>query len=778
MQKTLLFRIAAKGGKAAARVMQGLGGSIGGMRRQLAEANKVARHVAQYRRLKGELADLSGQFRQGGEAAEAARRRWRAQAQELRRVSATLRQAGEDTKRLAAHQRKLAAQAARVKAALKHSRDKMQEARAPRQGALGDWAGVAAPALAVAAPLKMAMDFESAMADVKKVVNFKEPEGFQALGRQLLMMSTQLPIAASGLAEMAAAAGQLGVAEQHIAGFVTTTAKMAVAFDMLPAEAGDAAAKLSNVFNVPITRIGRLGDAINHLSDNTAAKAREITRAMLRIGGTSVQFGLAAHESAALAAAFIALGKPPEVAGTAINGMLTKLMTAEKGGKRFQQALAALGVDAYELKDAIQKDAQGALLGFLQTIAKVDKTQRMGVLVDLFGREYADDVATLVGNLDKYRAALGLVAKEQNYLGSMTREFQSRSATTEMQLQLLKNKMGRLAITAGSSLLPALNAAVAGLGWMLDGLASLQEAYPNLCKWIHIGVGGLAASIAGFKAARMAARFLGGGLREMFQAGRSGALMLANAYQRARSSQLLLTLAQRAAALATKVWTAAQWLLNVALNANPIGLIVAGVAALAAGAYLLIRNWEAVKGFFAGLWRSISNWFGNLNLFESGKKMLATFVAGIKSMFTAPVTLVKNLLSKVREYLPFSDAKRGPLSGLTRSGKAMMTTFGAGVAKAGSAPLTRPLTKAMRQGMAGAAGLQERTSGLARQVATSALTSVVVNVHQENRMTGGDTTGVEALLQEGRRRLKQMIEETVAEMFARQQRMSLGNVGG
>lgn len=50
-----------------------------------------------------------------------------------------------------------------------------------------------------------------------------------------------------------------------------------------------------------------------------------------------------------------------------------------------------------------------------------------------------------------------------------------------------------------------------------------------------------------------------------------------------------LTKSKTIGALVTKTVTAAQWLWNAALAANPIGLVVAGVAALAAGAYLLTR---------------------------------------------------------------------------------------------------------------------------------------------------------------------------------------------
>jgi TP901 family phage tail tape measure protein len=48
-------------------------------------------------------------------------------------------------------------------------------------------------------------------------------------------------------------------------------------------------------------------------------------------------------------------------------------------------------------------------------------------------------------------------------------------------------------------------------------------------------------------------------------------------------------------------WTIAQWALNVAMTANPMGLMIAGVAALVIGATLLVKNWGAVKNFFIGL---------------------------------------------------------------------------------------------------------------------------------------------------------------------------------
>ncbi len=82
-------------------------------------------------------------------------------------------------------------------------------------------------------------------------------------------------------------------------------------------------AKLANVYQIPIDQIGKLGDAVNHLSNSSPAKASDIVNVLGRVGGVAKQFGLTELQTASLSNAFISLGKTPEVAGTAINGMLT-----------------------------------------------------------------------------------------------------------------------------------------------------------------------------------------------------------------------------------------------------------------------------------------------------------------------------------------------------------------------------------------------------------------------------------------------------------------------
>ena len=78
----------------------------------------------------------------------------------------------------------------------------------------------------------------------------------------------------------------------------------------------------------------------------------------------------------------------------------------------------------------------------------------------------------------------------------------------------------------------------------------------------------------------------------------------------------------------TTAWTAVQWLLNAALTANPIGLVVAAVAALVAGIIVAYNHSETFRNYVDGLWKELQQLFGWLNANVPG------FVSGIVNAFT------------------------------------------------------------------------------------------------------------------------------------------------
>ena len=77
-------------------------------------------------------------------------------------------------------------------------------------------------------------------------------------------------------------------------------------------------------------------------------------------------------------------------------------------------------------------------------------------------------------------------------------------------------------------------------------------------------------------------------------------------------------------------------------------------------------------------WAEVMAFLDGINLFESGAKLISTLVEGIKSAAMAPVNAMSDVFKSVREYLPFSDAKVGPLSDLTLSGSRIPGTISEG----------------------------------------------------------------------------------------------------
>ena len=107
--------------------------------------------------------------------------------------------------------------------------------------------------------------------------------------------------------------------------------------------------------------------------------------------------------------------------------------------------------------------------------------------------------------------------------------------------------------------------------------------------------------------------------------------------------------------------------------------------------------------------------------FESGKAILTTLGEGISTAVTVPYNAAKSALSVVRNLLPFSDAKEGPLSGLSKSGMALAETFGQGISKAASIP-----AQAMQQMFSTMGKLGQNVAVPSMLAGTLALTPMVI----------------------------------------------------
>lgn len=455
-----------------------------------------------------------------------------------------------------------------------------------------------------AGPVMASMNFETSMAQVaKQVDDARDATGeLSDIGRQaesdILEMSQALmksPVEIANAYALGARAGVKGT--ENLKKITEMGVMMGTAFEMPAEQVTTAMAKIGNAlgYNLEtadgIAKLEALADTINYVDDKTLATGTDLIDFMTRTAGTITALAPTMSEglTVGLGAGLLAAGERSETAGTAINALMTKLAAAPTQAKSFQVALAQIGMSAEELQASIIDNADAAIMDLFTRINQLDQATRNNVLADLIGQEHIDTVSKLTGNYDKFIDAIKK-ANDEAAKGSVRKEFEIMSQTTARQMEGLKAAFERTFITLGNNLLPVVQSIGVGLVGMLEQVQSFAKEYPNLTNALVVG----SAVVLGLGVA------LGGTVWAI--AGVVG-------------SATTLYTTVTGLGLATKIATAAQWLWNAALTANPIGLVIVGVAALIAAGYYLYKNWGAVKDFFAGLWDSAA---ASLSSFADG----------------------------------------------------------------------------------------------------------------------------------------------------------------
>lgn len=404
---------------------------------------------------------------------------------------------------------------------------------------------------AIAAPfvmgVKAAMGFESAMADVAKVVNFKTPEQFKAMSDDVLGLSERLPMAAEGIAKIVAAGGQSGIAREELATFAEDAVKMGVAFDQTAEESGSMMATWRTAFRMTQDGVVELADQINYLGNTGPVNTKQLSSIVTEVGALGEVAGFSSAQIAAIGATMV--GVKQDVAATGIKNFMLAMTKGTAATKSQAEAFKSLRLDSKKVAEGMQKDSQGTMLDLLKRISEVDAAKRPALLTNLFGSESVAAITPLLTNLKLLKSNLASVGDSTQYAGSMEGEYTSRAATTANALQQLQNRVTRLGITVGSMLLPPLNDFMATVGPIISSVTSLAGAHPWLIK-------GLLGAAVGFTVLR----------------------------------------------LATAGATAALAMMNGVASMSPIGMVVRGIA-IAAG--VLIANWSTVAPYFQAVWDKI-----------------------------------------------------------------------------------------------------------------------------------------------------------------------------
>ncbi len=496
-------------------------------------------------------------------------------------------------------------------------------ARSRLTGALG-------MALSLAAPVKLAADFDQSFKGLEKVVD-APLKRLQELRKFALDTSAIVPVAAKDIIELMAEAAQGGVPVNELEAFSLYVANAAVAFDMAGAEIGERFARLRNVYRLNREGLETLGDATNHLSNNMAAKAAEITNFTNRAAGAAKIFNLTAIETGSVGAAMIAAGIIPETAARGFNAMATRV---EANAKGVEDAFEALGTSREQFLGDLDTDGAAAIRNLFAAMAESKKG--MEALIALVGQDFADDFAKFLGNPELLKQAFELTGDAAAYAGSAVEEARKQASGATRQFDLLKNRLTHTAILIGTVLLPPLLKLAETVGGVTDQFAAWAQANPEPASVLVQSAAamlafGIASRVAGFLWAAFGLRlfrFLGLFMR-FGRAGRNVALLAGPLRMLAGAGRIFGRLARSAGWFLASIAPGrikgalaglhmlATFGKGTALATLFTGLRTAAVAALsaiaaagwpvvltivliAAAVFLLWKYWERFKAFMKG----------------------------------------------------------------------------------------------------------------------------------------------------------------------------------
>ena len=631
------------------------GNALGELQKRASALSKTAGQVESYQKLqsvlsqsaeklnaaRGRVRELGTQMRIASEPSATLKRQFTAahveahrleaklasQRKELGALGAKLGEAGVNTRNFAAEQARLASQSekiARAQQRLQNSKGALQASknRLSWDNMKGELMASASLGLALGAPIKVAADFEQAMARVG-AVSGAEGENFELLQKQARDLGRDTQFTAMQAANSQEMLARAGFQTNEILAAMPGLLNMAAAEGMDLAQGADIAASTLRGFGLQADQMGRVADVLAKASSASNTSIAGLGESMKYVSTVAAGLNIPLEDTTAMLGIMGNVGIKGSQAGTALHAALLRL---SKEPAQVEAALKKLGV-AF-------RDAQGRLrtmpslmkaLG--EKMKGMGEADQMKHLSKIFGAEASPGMLALMkaaetGKWEELNEEL------RNADGAAKKMADRMNATAQGAMKRLGSATESLMIDMGNVLLPAFTSGVETLAKFAGGLSELAQRFPVVTKVIVGSVAALAAYKVAFTAGSIAwtaAKLPFQHLRVAIDSVRANMLLSGHTSIWAAAKTKLLALAQGvwnkamslgrgllnvgrlvlyhgkqlAIAVATKAWTAAQWAWNLAMSAGR-GLLNVGRLVLYHGKQLAIA--VATKAWTAAQW--------------------------------------------------------------------------------------------------------------------------------------------------------------------------------
>lgn len=561
---------------------------------------------------------------------------------------------------------------------------------------------------AFAGIIKSFTDLESAQTRLK--MTFMEaggviPEIFKEIDKEAQKLGEELPGTTADFYNLAAKMKQLGVKSESIAkGGLRSAAYLAAVLEVPYEVAGEAVAKFKQALGIAdqdlikfmdtVQRTAHLGVSLTQMQYSFA----ELSGTLKILGWQGLEY---ANQLAPLVGRFIQLGYSGETVGT----NLSKLFESMLDPKKVQKFTAEL--EKYGIQLKLIDEQTGKLRGPTELIAEFDKISQAFKAGIISQQELYSILSKLTGagGEDLKMLATLVVEGAEGYnemSAAMARQADLQKRVQEIT-RTLKNLWDAFTGTAtaffaaiGAQIAPTLKKITNFLNALTGATKQFFEKHQTLAKVLAYTIGVFALVAGGAVALSLAITALLFPFRILITTVQIVGPFLKFGSVLNFLISVFYKLGQALLFVGKNLLAFGRFLL-----ANPIFLII---TAIALSVYLIYRYWSPISSFFQNLWKKILstlssawNWLTvnwqkvlqvflwtnpitapimalqklvkfvwGINLFTAGQKIIRSLWEGMKSLASKPVQLMKDIAQKIRNFLPFSPAKEGPLSDIHR----------------------------------------------------------------------------------------------------------------
>jgi TP901 family phage tail tape measure protein len=476
-----------------------------------------------------------------------------------------------------------------------------------------------------AVAVNSAASFEQKLSDVKAVSGATGTE-MDTLRKKALQLGKDTQFSASEAADAIGELAKAGVSITDILnGAADATVALAAAGGIDLPEAATLAANAMNGFGLAAKDLPRVADLIAGAANASAIDVSEFGFALQQVAAVAHLAGVSFDDTATAIALLGNAGIKGSDAGTSLKTVFQNLIPTTQQQIELSKKLGLITKDgANAFFDASGKAKSLADISqVLKTaLTGMSKEQQLATLQTLFGSDAIRAAAVLADNgaagftnmataMGKVKAADVAATKMDNLKGS---------------IEQMKGSLETAAIQVGSVFLPKLKELVDQVTKLVNWFANLSPKTQGITLDI-LGAGGAVA-------------LLTGGIIKFVK--------LVKEIQTVAAIIKAWSIWTKIAAAATKVWTAAQWLLNIAMDANPLVLIVLAIIILIAIIVILWIKCAAFRNFFIAVWGAIWSFLKKVGSWFAGP--FADFFVALWRRVVAVFNAIWSVVQKVLNF--------------------------------------------------------------------------------------------------------------------------------